>query len=81
MCLGVPGRVLDTRTDETGMRVGRVEFGGVVRECCLACVPGAGPGAWVMVHVGFAISLLDEAEAMKTLALLREITDTDALPG
>ncbi len=55
------------------MRMGKVDFGGIVREVCLAYVPEAQVGDWVIVHVGFAISRLTEEEARETLHLLREV--------
>ena len=72
MCLGVPGRVLDV-TDEDGLRMGRVDFGGVARKVCLAHVPDVTPGEYVLVHVGFALSRLDELEARRVLELLGEL--------
>ena len=71
MCLGVPGRIIETR--EGGlMRMGKVDFGGITREICLAYVPEARVGDYVIVHAGFAISQIDEAEAQETLQLLVE---------
>ncbi|MBI3688406.1 MAG: HypC/HybG/HupF family hydrogenase formation chaperone [Actinobacteria bacterium] len=75
MCLGVPGRIMET-TDVAGMLMGRVDFGGVSRDVCLAYVPEARVGDYVIVHVGFAISLVDEAEARRTLEVLRTMGDT-----
>jgi hydrogenase expression/formation protein HypC len=72
MCLGIPGRVIETN-DSALMRMGKVDFGGVVREVCLAYVPEAQVGDYVIVHVGFAISQLDEEEARQTLQLLAEV--------
>ena len=72
MCLGIPGQIVETGPDGL-MRMGKVDFGGVTREICLAYVPEAQVGDYVIVHVGFAISQLDEAEAQETLALLVEI--------
>ncbi len=72
MCLGVPGRVVDVSGVELDRR-GRVDFVGTVREVSLACVPEAAPGDWVLVHVGFAIATLDEAEALETLGYLSRI--------
>ncbi|MDY7076690.1 MAG: HypC/HybG/HupF family hydrogenase formation chaperone [Chloroflexota bacterium] len=74
MCLGIPGRVIEiTTTDEDElMRMGKVDFGGVAREVCLAYVPQVQVGDYVIVHVGFAISQLDEAEAQETFKLLAE---------
>lgn len=74
MCLGIPGRVIEVR-DEGGLRMGRVDFGGVRKEACLAYVPEVGVGDYVIVHVGFAISHVDEEEALRTLELLREMGD------
>ncbi len=72
MCLGIPGRIVEVQ--EGGlMRMGKVDFGGVVREVCLAYVPEAQVGDWVVVHVGFAISRLTEEEAQETLHLLGEV--------
>jgi hydrogenase expression/formation protein HypC len=72
MCLGVPGRILEIY-DAHRLRMGKVDFGGVVREACLEYVPEAVIGEYVVVHVGFAISRLSEKEAQETLELLREI--------
>ena len=74
MCLGIPWRIVEiTLTDAEGlMRMGKVDFGGVSREVCLAYVPEAQEGEYVIVHAGFAISLLDEAEARETIELLVE---------
>ncbi|NBU41848.1 MAG: HypC/HybG/HupF family hydrogenase formation chaperone, partial [Planctomycetia bacterium] len=54
MCLAMPGRVESVR-DEAGVRMGRIDFGGVVRDVCLACVPDIAVGEWALVHVGFAL--------------------------
>ncbi len=74
MCLGIPGRITEIRTD-SGLGMGRVDFGGVRKEACLAYVPDARVGDYVIVHVGFAISTVDEAEALRTLAILGEMGD------
>ncbi len=79
MCLAVPGRILDISGDDPIMRTGRVDFGGVVKEVNLAYVPEAQAGEYVIVHAGFAISTLDEAEASKVFEYLREIGDLDEL--
>jgi hydrogenase expression/formation protein HypC len=78
MCLGVPGRIREI-TQERPLRTGRVEFAGIAKDVCLEYVPDAGPGDWVVVHVGFAISRLDESEASRTLEYLREIGDLGEL--
>ena len=72
MCLAVPGRLLST-FEEHGLRMGRVDFGGVKKNVCLEHVPEATPGDFVLVHVGFALARIDEAEAERTFALLREL--------
>ena len=72
MCLGIPGKLVEVhRQDDLPM--GRVEFGGILKEVCLAYTPEAQVGDYVLVHVGFAISRIDEAEAQETLKYLREI--------
>lgn len=72
MCLAVPGRVESIR-DDRGVRMGRVNFGGVVKDVCLACVPDAVVGDYAIVHVGFAIARIDEAAARDTLRSLAEL--------
>lgn len=79
MCLAVPGKILDVSGDDPIMRTGRVDFGGIVKEVNLAYVPEAQAGEYVIVHAGFAISTLDEAEASKVFEYLREIGDLDEL--
>lgn len=74
MCLGIPGRVIEIR-DDAGLRMGRVDFGGVRKEACLSYVPDVRLGDYVVVHVGFAISQVDEQEALKTLELLEQMGD------
>jgi hydrogenase expression/formation protein HypC len=72
MCLAIPGKILSAQ-DNDGLRVGRVQFGGIVRSARLDFVPEAAIGDYVMVHVGFAISKVDETEAQRTYALLQEM--------
>ncbi len=72
MCLGIPGKITDIY-EASGLQMGKVDFGGVTKECCLSYVPEAKVGDYTIIHVGFALSILDEAEALETLALLREI--------
>lgn len=72
MCLAVPGRLVEILGD-SDLRMGRVDFGGVVRQACLAYLPEAEPGDYVLVHVGFAISRIDEQAAQETLEALRQI--------
>ncbi|MFI6010170.1 HypC/HybG/HupF family hydrogenase formation chaperone [Streptomyces sp. NPDC051243] len=73
MCLGIPGRVLEIH-DDAGLRMASVDFGGIQREVCLSCTPEAGVGSYVIVHVGFAITQVDEAEAQRTLDVLRAMS-------
>ena len=73
MCLGVPGRVLEIMENATGMNMGRVSFGGITKEVCLAYTPEAEVGDYVVVHVGFAISRIDEQEAQQVFEYLREM--------
>lgn len=80
MCLAIPGKVLSD-FQQNGMRMAKVQFGGIVREACLECVPETQIGDYVLVHVGFAISRVDEEEAQKTYQLLKEmdqLTELDA---
>lgn len=72
MCLAIPGRVEEI-SDEAGLRVGKVNFGGVVKRVCLDYVPEVQVGDYTIVHVGFAISRIDEETAEKTLADFRAI--------
>ena len=77
MCLAVPGKILQI-AESAGLRTGRVNFGGVVREVCLDFVPEAAVGEYVIVHVGFAISRVDAEEAERTYALLQKMGALDA---
>ena len=72
MCLAVPGRILETEERE-GNRIAKVQFGGITRQAFLTFVPDAGVGDYVLVHVGFAISRVDEAEAARTYRLLESM--------
>lgn len=76
MCLGIPGKILSVASGEPVM--GRVDFSGIVKEVCLSFVPEAKVGDYVVVHVGFAISRVDEAEAAKVFAYLRSAADLTA---
>jgi hydrogenase expression/formation protein HypC len=73
MCLAVPGKVLSITDATSLMRPGKVSFGGIVKEVSLACVPEAQVGDYVLVHVGFAISRLDEQEAARVFAYLQQL--------
>lgn len=74
MCLGIPGQILEIEGSDD-FRQARVDFGGVRRQVCLAFVPQAAVGDYVIVHVGFAISCVDEAEALQTLEIIQEMSD------
>jgi hydrogenase expression/formation protein HypC len=76
MCLAVPGLILGISDDEPLMRVGRVDFGGVVKQINLAFLPEAEVGDHVLVHVGFAITVIDETEAARVFEHLGEIAET-----
>ncbi|MEW6716521.1 MAG: HypC/HybG/HupF family hydrogenase formation chaperone [Chloroflexota bacterium] len=79
MCLGIPGKIIEVYSHDD-LKMGKVDFGGVVRETCLAYVPEAKVGDYAIVHVGFAISLLSEDEAKETLDLLQQISNFDSNP-
>ena len=78
MCLAVPGKVTETYR-ENGLLMGKVDFSGAVRRVCLAHVEDALPGDYVLVHVGFALSKVDAAEAARTFALLAELKQLSEL--
>jgi hydrogenase expression/formation protein HypC len=72
MCLSIPGKITEIYTNGS-LIMGKVDFGGVLKEVCLDYVPEAQTGQYVLIHVGFAISVLDEDEAMARLDMIREI--------
>ena len=74
MCLGIPGKVIEVH-DVAGLRMGKVDFGGVRKDACLAYIPEVQLGDYVIIHVGFAISRVDEEEALKTLEILATMGD------
>lgn len=80
MCLGVPGKIVE-KYEKGGLQMAKVDFGGVFREACLTYVPEAQVGEYCIIHVGFAISLLSEADAQETLDLLKQIGDLEAELG
>jgi len=73
MCLGVPGKVLEIQENALGMTMGKVDFGGITKDVCLAYLPETRPGDYVIVHVGFAISKVSEQEAAETFEILRQM--------
>jgi hydrogenase expression/formation protein HypC len=78
MCLAIPGKVEEIY-DRGGMRMARVEFGGVTRETCVEYVPAAKLGDYVLVHVGFALSVVDPEEARRTFELLQQMNELGEL--
>jgi hydrogenase expression/formation protein HypC len=76
MCLGIPGKIIEVY-ETNGLPMGKIDFGGVIKEACLAYVPEAQVGDYTIVHVGFALNIIDEEEAQKTLELLSEIGALD----
>ena len=82
MCLAIPGR-LESRDDSGPFPVGVADFGGIRKQVCLAFVPQAEVGDYVLVHVGFAISTIDEDEALRTLEVLRamDVVETELAGG
>lgn len=79
MCLAIPGRIEEITNEDELMRMGRVDFSGVVKEINLAYVPEAKIGDYVLVHVGFAINTIDEEEANKVFEYLRQIQELGEL--
>ena len=78
MCLGIPGKVIETYR-EHDVLMGKVDFNGVCKRVCLEHVPNVGLGEYVLVHVGFALSVLDEAEARRVFDLLESMNQLDEL--
>lgn len=79
MCLAVPGKILSVTGEDPMLRTGRVSFGGIVKEVSLAYVPEAKVDDYVLVHVGFAISRIDEVEAAEVFEILKEMDELDGL--
>jgi len=79
MCLAVPGKIISIEGDDADFRRGRVNFGGIVKDVSLGYLPEAKIGDYVMVHVGFALSVVDEAEAEKVFEYLREMGELEDL--
>ena len=78
MCLGIPGKVVETYR-EHDVLMGKVDFGGILRRVCLEHVPEVQPGTYVIVHVGFALNTIDEAEAQQVFAFLEQMNQLDEL--
>jgi hydrogenase expression/formation protein HypC len=81
MCLGVPGQIVEITPDPLGMPMGKVSFGGALREVCFAYVPEAQVGEYVLVHVGFALNTIDEEEAQEVLAILQQMGEPSEPPS
>jgi len=81
MCLAVPGKLVSVDDSPSLMRTGKVNFGGILKEVNLAYVPDAMPGDYVLVHVGFALSIVDEAEANLVFEYLRQMDELAELEG
>lgn len=77
MCLAVPGKIISIDGNEQITRTGKVDFGGVVNRVSLACVPEADVGDYVIVHAGFALSIVDEKEAEKVFEYIEELRPVD----
>ena len=81
MCLAIPGKIESISGDDPLTRMGKINFGGILKEACLAYVPEARVGDYVIVHVGFAISRLDEDEAQKVFEYLKQLDGLGELQG
>ena len=80
MCLAVPGKIIGVQKEENlGLRRGKADFGGIRKDICLAYTPEAKIGDYVLVHVGFALTVIDEAEAQRVFATLREMEQLEEL--
>lgn len=79
MCLAVPGKIISISGDDPLMRMGKISFGGVIKEANLAYVPEAKVDDYVLVHVGFALNIVDEAEAHQVFDYLRQMGELDEL--
>jgi hydrogenase expression/formation protein HypC len=79
MCLAIPGKVIEIAEDARGVRMGKANFGGIVKQVCLEYTPEVNTGDYVLVHVGFALSKVDEEEAERTYRLLEELNQLTEL--
>jgi hydrogenase expression/formation protein HypC len=75
MCLGVPGKVIEIEQNALGIAMGKVSFGGIAKEVCMAYTPEVQVGDYVIVHAGFALSVIDEEEAMEVFEMLKEMEE------
>ena len=74
MCLGIPGKITEIYQKDS-LKMAKIDFGGIIKEVCLAYTPEAEVGNYALIHVGFAISLMDEEEAQETLKLIKEVAE------
>ncbi len=79
MCLAIPGKVLEIQADPAGVRMAKADFGGILKQVCLEYTPEVHCGDYVLVHVGFALSKVDEAEALRTYRALEEMNQLTEL--
>jgi len=79
MCLAVPGKILEIAGEDPYLRTGRVSFGGIIKQVSLACVPEARVGDYVLVHVGMALSVIDEQEAAEVFTYLKQMGELEEL--
>jgi hydrogenase expression/formation protein HypC len=74
MCLGIPGKITEI-SETSGLKMGKIDFGGVTREACLEYIPDAKIGDYTIIHVGFALNIISEEEAQETLKLISDIAN------
>jgi len=79
MCLAIPGKLIEIYEDPHGIKMGRANFGGIVRQVCLEYTPDVAQGDYVLVHVGFALGKVDEEEAERTYSILAEMEQLEEL--
>jgi hydrogenase expression/formation protein HypC len=79
MCLAIPGKLIEIAYDAQGVKMGKANFGGIVKQVCLEYTPEANPGDYVLVHVGFALGKVDQEEADRTYKLLAEMDQLSEL--
>jgi hydrogenase expression/formation protein HypC len=79
MCLAVPGKIIEITGDDLYLRTGRVSFGGIIKQVSLACVPEARVSDYVLVHVGMALSVVDEQEAAEVFTYLKQMGELEEL--
>ena len=80
MCLAIPGKVIEI-IDEDGLKMGKISYGGTVNKACLEYVPDIKIGQYTVVHAGFALSIIDEQEAMKSYEIWQELSEAAAQQG